>query len=56
MADAIPQIGMSEMRFNRWRQEFDGLKADQVRRMKELELENSQLRKALSNLTLDKLI
>ena len=40
----------------RWRQEFGGLKADQVKRLKELELENSRLRKAVSDLTLDKLI
>lgn len=37
-------------------QEFGGLKADQVKRLKELELENSRLRKAVSDLTLDKLI
>ena len=39
-----------------WRQEYGGLKLDQVRRLKELELENSRLRKAVSDLTLDKLI
>jgi putative transposase len=56
MADAIRQIGVSDMTFYRWRQEFGGLKADQVKRRKELELENSRLRKAVSDLTLDKLI
>jgi putative transposase len=56
MADAIRQIGVSEMTFYRWRQEFGGLKADQVKRLKNLELENSRLRKAVSDLTLDKLI
>jgi putative transposase len=56
MADAIRQIGVSEVTFYRWRQEFGGLKADQVKRRKELELENSRLRKAVSDLTLDKLI
>jgi len=56
MADAIRQIGVSEVTFYRWRQEFGGLKADQVKRLKELELENSRLRKAVSDLTLDKLI
>jgi len=39
-----------------WRQEFGGLKTDQVKRLKELETENSRLRKAVSDLTLDKLI
>ena len=56
MADAIRQIGVSEVTFYRWRQEFGGLKADQVKRLKELELENGRLRKAVSDLTLDKLI
>jgi putative transposase len=56
MADAIRQIGVSEVTFYRWRQEFGGLKANQVKRLKELELENSRLRKAVSDLTLDKLI
>jgi len=56
MADAIRQIGVSEVTFYRWRQEFGGLKADQMKRLKELELENSRLRKAVSDLTLDKLI
>jgi putative transposase len=56
MADAIRQIGVSEVTLYRWRQEFGGLKTDQVKRFKELELENSWLRKAVSDLTLDKLI
>ena len=56
MADAIRQIGVSEVTFYRWRQEYGGLKTDQVKRLKELELENSRLRKAVSDLTLDKLI
>jgi putative transposase len=56
MADAVRQIGVSEVTFYRWRQEYGGLKADQVKRLKELELENNRLRKAVSDLTLDKLI
>ena len=56
MADAIRQIGVSEVTFFRWRQEFGGLKSDQVKRLKDLELENSRLRKAVSDLTIDKLI
>ncbi len=56
MADAIRQIGVSEVTFYRWRQEFGGLKIEQVKRLKELALENSRLRKAVSDLTLDKLI
>ena len=55
-ADAIRQIGVSEFTYYRWRQEFGGLKTDQVKRLKELETENSRLRRAVSDLTLDKLI
>ena len=56
MADAIRQIGVSEVTFYRWRQEFGGLKLEQVKRLKDLEVENSRLRRAVSDLTLDKLI
>ena len=56
MADAIRQIGVSEVTYYRWRQEYGGLKIDQVKRLKELETENTRLRKAVSDLTLDKLI
>src|SRR5262245_11885207 len=56
MADAIRQIGVSEVSFYRWRQEFGGLKIERVKRLKDLELENNRLRKAVSDLTLDKLI
>jgi transposase-like protein len=56
MADAIRQIGVSEVTFYRWRQEFGGLKIEQVKRLKDLELENGRLRKVVSDLTLDKLI
>ncbi len=56
VADAIRSIGVTEVTYYRWRQEFGGLKSDQVRRMKELETENQRLRRAVSDLTLDKLI
>ena len=55
-ADAIRQIGVSEVTYYRWRQEYGGLKTDQVKRLKELEQENTRLRRAISDLTLDKLI
>ena len=55
-AEAVRQIGVTEVTYYRWRQEYGGLKLDQVKRLKELELENSRLRKAVSDLTLDKLI
>jgi putative transposase len=56
VADAIRAIGVMEVTYYRWRKEFGGLKSDQVRRMKELETENQRLRKAIADLTLDKLI
>lgn len=56
VADAIRQIGVTEVTYYRWRQEFGGLKSDQVKRLKELEAENNRLRRAISDLTLDKLI
>jgi putative transposase len=42
--------------YYRWRQEYGGLKGDQVKRLKELEAENLRLRRAVSDLTLEKLI
>ena len=56
IADAIREIGVTEVTYYRWRQEFGGLKTDQVKRMKELEQENARLRRAVSDLTLEKLI
>ena len=55
-ADAIRTIGVSEVTYYRWRQEFGGLKSDQVKRLKDLEAENTRLRRAISDLTLDKSI
>ena len=42
----------TEVTFYRWRQEYGGLKGDQVKRLKELEAENARLRRAVSDLTL----
>ena len=56
MADAIRSIGVTEVTYYRWRSEYGGMKLDQVKRLKELEVENGRLRKAVSDLTLDKLI
>jgi transposase-like protein len=56
VADAVRAIGVTEVTYYRWRQEYGGLKTNQVRRMKELELENQRLRKAVADLTLDKQI
>jgi putative transposase len=56
VGEAIRSIGVSEVTYYRWRQEFGGLKSDQVKRLKDLETENTRLRRAVSDLTLDKLI
>jgi transposase-like protein len=54
--DVVRTLGVTQVTYYRWRREFGGLQTDQVRRMKDLELENQRLRKAVSDLTLDKLI
>ena len=54
--DAIRQIGVSEVTYYRWRKEYRGMASYQLKRLKEVEKENQRLRKAVSDLTLDKLI
>jgi len=56
VAEAIRSIGVTEVTYYRWRNEYGGLKGDQVKRLKELEVENTRLRRAVSDLTLEKLI
>ncbi len=56
VAEVVKALGVSEVTYYRWRQEYGGLKVEQIRRMKELELENQRLRRAVADLTLDKLI
>jgi putative transposase len=56
VAEAVQAIGVTEPTYYRWRTEFGGLKLDQVKRLKELERENARLRKAVSDLTLEKVI
>ena len=56
VSEAIRSISVSELTYYRWRKEFGGLKTDQVKRLKDLETENMRLRKAIADLTLDKLI
>ncbi|ESZ60210.1 hypothetical protein X727_31035 [Mesorhizobium sp. L103C119B0] len=56
VAEAIRSIGVTEVTYYRWRSEYSGLKGDQVKRLKELEMENARLRRAVSDLTLDKMI
>jgi transposase-like protein len=56
VAASIRAIGVTEVTYYRWRKEYGSLKSDQVKRMKDLEMENQRLRKAIADLTLDKLI
>jgi transposase-like protein len=49
-------LGITDQTYYRWRREYGGLKLDQAKRLKELEQENSRLKRAVSELTLDKLI
>jgi putative transposase len=56
IAEAVKTIAVTETTYFRWRAEYGGMKSDQVKRLKELELENLRLRRAVSDLTLDKLI
>jgi len=56
VAEAVCSIGVTPFTYYRWRREYGGLKTDQVKRLKELEKENERLRKAVSDLTLEKLI
>ncbi len=56
VTEAVRSIGVTEVTYYRWRNEYGGLKGDQVKRLKELETENTRLRRAVSDLTLDKLI
>ena len=56
VAEAVRSIGVTQFSYYRWRREYGGLRTDQVKRLKELEKENERLRKAVSDLTLEKLI
>jgi transposase-like protein len=56
VGEVCRRIGVSEQSCYRWRKEYGGLKVEQVRRLKELEQENARLKRAVADLTLDKLI
>ena len=54
--EACREVGITEQTYYRWRKEYGGMQVSQARRLKELEKENSRLKKAVAELTLDKLI
>lgn len=56
VAETIKHLGVSDVTYYRWRKEYGGMTTTQVKRLKELEKENQRLRRAVSDLTLDKLI
>ena len=53
VADAVRSIGVTEVTYYRWRQEFGGLKSDQVKRLKDLEKENARLKRLVAGRPLD---
>jgi putative transposase len=56
ISDCVQEIGVTEMTYYRWRSRYGGIESDQAERLVELEAEIAQLRRAVSDLTLDKLI
>ena len=56
IADAVRQIGVTQQTYYRWRKEYGGMSRDQLKRLRDLETENTRLRRAVSDLTLDKMI
>jgi transposase-like protein len=53
VAQVVQALGVSEQTFNRWRNQYGGMKEGEARRLKELELENARLKKAVADLTID---
>jgi transposase-like protein len=52
----IRKIGVSDVTYYRWRKEYGGMKVDQARKLKDLEKENSRLKKLVADLSLDNAI
>lgn len=56
IADAVRQIGVTQQTYFRWRKDYGGMSRDQLKRLKEMETENTRLRRAVSDQTVDKMI
>jgi putative transposase len=53
VGQVVQALGVSEATFNRWRNQYGGMKAEEARRLKELEIENARLKRAVADLTVD---
>ena len=56
IAQVCKQLGITDQTYYRWRKLYGGMKVDQAKRLKELEAENARLKRAVADLTVDKLI
>jgi putative transposase len=56
IAEACKALGVTDKTYFRWRKRHGGLRIDQAKRMRELEAENARLKKAVAELTVDKII
>jgi len=56
VSETVRELGVTDQTYYRWRREYGGMKVSQARRLKELEKENGRLKRAVADLTLDKLI
>lgn len=56
IAQAVKHLGVSEQTFYRWRKEYGGMRVDQAKRLKELQAENTRLKRAVADLTVDQQI
>jgi len=56
LAEVIRRVGISEQTFYRWKKQYVGLEVDQVRQLKQLQEENSRLKRLVADLTLDKVM
>jgi putative transposase len=54
VADIVRQVGISEQTFYRWKKQYAGMESDQVRELKQLQDENSRLKRLVAELSLDK--
>ncbi len=56
VAQVCKQLGIAEQTYCRWRKAYGGMKVDQAKKLKQLEAENARLKRAVADLTVDKLI